>query len=476
MLFNSIQFVLFLVPALFFFHVSPRSWRPAIVSALSCAFYAFAGVAYFVLIVFIITLVYNAAIQIEQISVEGKKRKLLCIIVFLVGMLLFFKSLHLAWFSIPAPIFIKHSPQFLNLVIPLGISYCSFKMMSYLVDVYWEKIKAERNFFNLTSYLLFFPQILCGPIQRADSFLPQLENNKCVSRAMFVSGLRLMLFGFFKKLVIADSLGVLVDNVFDHPEVYSATALWVAFYCFALQLYADFSGLTDIAIGIGKLFGFNTPQNFDLPFFSQNIQDFWRRWHMTLTTWVADYVFMPLRMKFRYWGTLGLVICLNLNMLIIALWHNIAINFLFFGLIQGIYLSVSVLTLKTRDKYFSRHKSLLIVRRFFAPLITFHLVAFSFIFVRATSPSSAFNFITGLSKFDFKIKSLYLGVSRVELGIILFCVLLMEAVHIFYSKGWISKWLTDMSRPLRWGVYYLFVFLILSFAHFAPRQFIYFKF
>jgi alginate O-acetyltransferase complex protein AlgI len=266
------------------------------------------------------------------------------------------------------------------IILPLGLSYYIFKMLGYLLDVYWELMPAQRSFAAVALHSAFFPQLVSGPIQRAGSFFEQLQRLDAPDPKEFLTGLRRILFGLFKKVVIADTLATVSQHAHAHPALFSPLELLAAAYCFAIQLYMDFSGLTDIAIGLGLLFGIRGPENFDLPFFAPNIQVFWRRTHMSLTTWLTDYLFTPLRMSFRRLGTTGLCLAIFINLTAIGLWHGLTWTFLIYGAIHGVYMIVSVLTMKRRNAFFHDRPALAQLRKFIAPIATFHLVVFTYIF------------------------------------------------------------------------------------------------
>jgi alginate O-acetyltransferase complex protein AlgI len=334
---------------------------------------------------------FAAGIAIDRGRTEDRKRSWLLVAITSLLLLLFaFKAS--AWFL--KEFFSVSRPA--SIMVPLGLSYYAFKMIGYLLDVYWEVLPAQRNFVALALYGAFFPQIVSGPIQRAGSFFDQIEIVKNPDPAQFVVGARRILFGLWKKIVIADPLTSLVVSLHADPAAHSSLELFVGAYCFAIQLYADFSGITDIAIGLGQLFGMKGPENFDLPFFSPNIQTFWRRWHISLTSWLADYLFTPLRMALRRLGTAGLCLAIIINTTAIGLWHGLTSTFLAFGLLHGIFMVISVLTLKSRNLYFQSHPALAAARKFFGPFFTFNMVAFSLIFFRAESFRSSIQYIVGL--------------------------------------------------------------------------------
>ncbi|HEY3857404.1 MAG TPA: MBOAT family O-acyltransferase [Verrucomicrobiae bacterium] len=261
------------------------------------------------------------------------------------------------------------------------------------MDVYWETLPAQNNFVTLALYGAFFPQIVSGPVQRAGDFFGQIGKLQNPDPGEFAAGLRRILFGLFKKIVIADYLAAPVASVHADPSRFSSLELLFGAYCFAIELYADFSGITDIAIGIGQLFGIKGPENFDLPYYSPNIQMFWRRWHMSLTSWLTDYLFTPLRMSLRTLGSAGLYLAVVLNFIAIGLWHGLTWVFFFFGLLNGIYMVVSVMTLKQRNRFFQARPALAQIRAITGPLITFHLMVFAMIFFRSETLSSAFKYV-----------------------------------------------------------------------------------
>jgi len=397
MSFLSFNFALFLGLALLLFHLAPARWRPGLLLGFSYAFYLSWSFIYTVLLAAVTAGVYATALWIEGRRTERGKHAWMAAGVMTLLILLFaFKSADWFFHEFFSPLGRADSNNAALVVVPLGLSYYVFKMVGYILDVYWETLPAQRNFVSLALYGAFFPQIVSGPIQRAQSFFDQIDKIKSPDAGEFVIGLRRILFGLVKKVAIADRLAVLVENVHAKPAGFSSLELLVGAYCYSIELYTDFSAITDIAIGIGLLFGVKGPENFDLPYYSPNIQVFWRRWHMSLTTWLADYLFTPLRMSLRNLGTAGLCLAIFINMVAIGIWHGQTWTFLAFGIVNGIFLVVSVLTLKQRNHFFKGRPRLSRVREFAAPLLTFHLVVLTHIFFRAGTLDSALQYIAGL--------------------------------------------------------------------------------
>ena len=272
-----------------------------------------------------------------------------------------------------------------GLIMPLGISYYTFKLISYVLDVHRGTLPAEKQLVEFAAYVAFFPQIVAGPIQRPGDFFAQLPPKL----GSVTGAVPRIVWGLTKKLLIADNLAPAVNFVYMHVYGLHGAPLWAGFYLFPLQLYADFSGLTDIAIGTGRLFGITGPENFNRPFTASNISDFWRRWHMSLTTWLVDYVFVPLRMATREAGTLGLVFSISVNMVAIGLWHGLSFGYLVFGVLNAAYLVLDVLTGRQRAKFFKRNPRWDGAGSWLGWLLTFHLVMIAEVFFRAPRVSDA---------------------------------------------------------------------------------------
>jgi hypothetical protein len=375
---------------------------------------------------------------------------------------------------------------FIALAAPVGISYYTFKLVSYVVDGYWGKLGEPRSFWAVARYAAFFPQILSGPIQRPKDFF---ENEAApLDASLAVSGLRLMLFGYFKKLVVADRLAAIVDQVYAHPRSHPTELLWLAAYLFSIQLYADFSGFTDIAIGAGRLFGVRAPKNFDSPYYAPNIQEFWRRWHMSLSSWLGDYVFTPLRMALRDRGNVGLVVAITINMVAIGVWHGPSWTFVLFGMINALYVSVSALTLQKRNKWLKRRPGVQRAHAFVGPIVVFHMMTFAFIAFRAESLGDALfvmmEFARGLVVGPLRALSFVRGTawatvegwSSRHVLMVGFGVGVMEVVHLLQSRGRLASALEARPRWQRWTLYYALIAAILLLSVQKSQAFIYYKF
>jgi len=285
--------------------------------------------------------------------------------------------------------------EFFDLLLPLGISFYTFKSLSYILDIYLEKMEPSTSFRDYFLFVTFFPNILSGPIDRAIDFLPQVQKKYSLSKKDIATGLVLIMMGLIKKIMIADYICLnFVDRVFDSPVRYTGVENLLAVYGYALQLYCDFSGYSDIAIGIALLLGFRLMENFNYPFKAKSISDFWRRWHISLSSWLLEYVFRPLQLGLRNWRKAGNITALVITFVLVGFWHGASWAFLFWGLLHGIYMGIGLLVQGPKRKFYNKYK--LSNSKIFGAIqifVTFNLVAFSFIFFRASDLSSAIEVI-----------------------------------------------------------------------------------
>ena len=342
--FTTLGFLGYLAAAAVVYRLLPVRLRPALILVGSYLYYWLEGSGLILLLVCETLLVFGGALWLGKTRGERARQAITYTVVgLLIGVLVLFKGA----FMLP-------SRWAGALLMPLGVSYYTFKLVGYLVDVYWEASPAETNLVNFAAYSAFFPQIVAGPIQRAESFLPQMQSAPNATTRGVLLGCQRILLGFFKKFVVADNLGTFVNYIYAHLHG-GGEPILLGFYGYPLQMYADFSALTDIAVGSALLFGIASPENFEAPYAAVSPTDYWRRWHITLTLWLTDYVFTPLRMSTRTLGNAGLVFSLVVNMVLIGLWHGFRWTFVIFGLVHAFYLAVDALTGKARRKYYKEH-------------------------------------------------------------------------------------------------------------------------
>jgi alginate O-acetyltransferase complex protein AlgI len=430
--FTSPSFLGFLAAIALLYAVVPRGWRCALIVAGSYVFYWMSSGWLAILLL--------ASTLIAFLAARSNWRPLI-VLALLMAVLVFYKSLPLLRFG---------------WVMPLGISYYTFKLAGYLIDTHWRAIEPERRLLPFLAFSSFFPQIVGGPIQRAQSFLPQVERAESVSVSTAVSGILRILLGFFKKFVIADNLGRIVNYIYGHLTSHPGAPVLLGFYGYPLQMYADFSGLTDIAVGAGVLFGVSAPENFNAPFLAASPSEYWRRWHMTLTLWMTDYVFTPLRMSLRNMGNSGLVLSLFINMVLIGLWHGFYWTFALFGVVHAIYLSVDALSQKARRRFYKAHPTADRITDWLGPIVTFHLIAVAFVFFRADGLASVrllfAHLFDGLGSFS----PAFLDVveqPRRFFTVLIAALVVMECADALRRRFWMKSVQPPFPRWARWSVY-----------------------
>lgn len=379
MSFTSPLFYVALVPAAAAFYLLPGRWRAIYLLVLSYAFYGLSSRIYLVLLIVASGVVYALGLAIAKSGSERAKQAYMAVgVAAVIAVIVSFKAAG-AW---------------RGLLLPLGVSYYSFKLISYLIEVYWDDEAVERDPVVFFLFPAFFSQIVSGPIQRPTPFFAQMREimARLIDVEQVETGLRFILGGLMMKTLVGDRLAGFIALIDQSHTSYSYGVMITTVACYLLQLYADFSGYTNIALGVGKLFGIEGPPNFNAPFAAVNIQEFWRRWHMSLTLWLTDYFFTPVSWALHEYGQPALVSAICLNMIIIGLWHGFTLNFLAFGVFHGILLSATVLILARRKRASAKKKTLAEsdwlrprAAGFLGAVLTFALVSLSLIFVHAST-------------------------------------------------------------------------------------------
>jgi len=425
--------------------------------------------AEYIILIMISTLVdYVAGIQIYNAQSKLKKKIFLGLSLSInLGLLFAFKYFN--FFSDSTRALLNHfaipmDPITLKVLLPVGISFYTFQTISYTIDIYRGKIKPERHLGIFAVYVSFFPQLVAGPILRARDFLPQFYVEHKFEYVRAVEGARLILWGFFKKMVIADTLATTVNMIYATPSSYSGPYLIIATVFFAIQIYCDFSGYTDIAIGAARMMGFNLKQNFRTPYLSKSIGEFWKRWHISLSTWFRDYVYIPLggnRVKVGRW-----YVNILITFIISGLWHGAAVGFLIWGLLHGLYLIIEIVFQPITGKI----KINQYAKRFICLAWTFILVNIGWVFFRANSLNDAAYILTHMFT---STSDLILG------GALIFVIITILFVMdlIYTSPKMISYWeRLNKVKLLRWLVYIMLVFGLLLFGINKSVEFVYFQF
>lgn len=480
MVFHSVNFMIFLAMVWVVFHLTPDRWKWATLLGASYLFYTCLRAPYLPLTLGVVTAVtYGAALLMGQFP-EGRKRS----IIFWSGVCVNLLVLCLLKYLPASSAF----PRFLaqlsssgdapgDLLITVGVSYFVFQAISYLADVAMEIEEPERHFGYFALYLAFFPKLLQGPIERAGDLLPQLRQQYRFDYDLARSGALLFMWGLFKKLVVADRLALYVNPVYNDVHSYSGVALISATLMYAAQIYMDFSGYTDMALGVGRLFNLRLTQNFNSPYLSTSVADFWRRWHISFSRWILDYIFKPLQMKWRDHRTVGSAAALVVTFLVSGVWHGATWGFVIWGLLHGTYLAASLYYRPYQKKLYTAlglEKST--AQKVIQTGVTFCLVSFAWIFFRANSLGDAIYVVSHLMYFSFTKVSLVnqvlldrgaVGFIRTIGGIILV---------VTGPKLWHMIRLDDRPLLVRWPSYVVIVLLVIFGGVQEKTDFVYFQF
>lgn len=359
--------------------------------------------------------------------------------------------------------------------LPLGISFYLFQSISYLIDIYWEEIEPEKNYSNFMLYMLFFMKFLSGPIERAEHFLPQIQKSKKFDYDLALSGVQLIAIGLFKKLIIADRLAPVLNSVFSNVHDYSSAQLLVATIFYPIQLYADFSGYTDMAIGGAALLGYKISINFNRPFIAESLADFWRRWHMTLSFWVRDYLYEPIAMNRRAWGVWGIAYALIITFVLLGLWHGGSWNFVIYGAIQGIVISYEIVAGKKRQSLLDKLPKG--VAKAYNMLRTYLIFAFSLLFFRIATLPDVYYTVTNLfGGIKYNFKELNIGLRDHDLIVLLVAIFMLFFYEYANNKWDIWKRLEHKPTAIRWAVYYLLLIILFTQSVSGANNFIYIQF
>ncbi len=488
MLFNSFEFAVFFPVVLLLYFALPYRYRWMLLLGASYYFYMCWKVEYAALIIVSTLVDYVAAARIAAARQPSRRKAYLaCSIAANLGILFAFKYFNFVNDSLRAlfnEFNIFYEVPAFELLLPVGISFYTFQSLSYTIDVYRGRQQPERHLGIFALYVSFFPQLVAGPIERSTHLLPQFRRRFDFDYRRVTDGLKLMAWGFFKKLVIADRVAVIVDIIYANPSDYTGLALIAATVFFAFQIYCDFSGYSDIAIGAAQIMGYDLMDNFNRPYHARSIGDFWRRWHISLSTWFRDYVYIPLG------GSRVPVSRMQLNLLltfvISGLWHGANWTFVVWGALHAVYMIIGRAGAPLRqalarrlglDRLPTLYKAMQI-------LTTFALVCYAWIFFRAASLADAWYISTHLFSdlgllFDpagLRALIANTGLSFNRLAVAVAAIVFMEIVHLMQRHSGIRHMLSGKPAWLRWPIYYAVLMAILLLGVFEENQFIYFQF
>lgn len=470
MLFNSIQFGIFLTIVFFLYWFIPNKYRVFVLLIANIYFYLSFNIKYLLVLFFNIVISYLCALLLDKYR---NKVLLACSIILCTSSLLICKYLNFS-FSILDDIGIKLNQSTLQILVPIGISFYTFEIISYLVDVYKNKTNCERNFIYYAVYISFFPTISSGPIERATSLIAQFKEEKTFKYEDGINSLKIIAWGLFKKIVIADNLAVYVNYVYDNLHSYSGFVLVIVAIFYTIEIYCDFSGYSDMALGVAKLLGFNITNNFRSPYFVTTIKEFWVKWHISLTNFLRDYIYIPLggnrKGKIRKWVNILIVF------LISGLWHGANYTFIVWGLIHAVcQIFEDVLHIKSSIN----HGILYWLR----VIWIFIIVTIAWIFFRADSLNDAIyvinNSFVGINNLHNYIVSGLYSFDKTPLYIILHLVIYLVPLFIIdwiNTDGSVIKIVNNKNVIIRYALYVLLIAAILLFHCLGQVNFIYFKF
>lgn len=485
MLFNSLEFLIFFPIVVTLFFACPYRYRWIVLLAASYYFYAAWKVEYIVLIIAATLFSYGTARLMVRPEYHAKRTLLLVIGLGANLVILFaFKYFNFVNDSLRAVFnqfnLVYDAPMF-QLLLPIGISFYTFQSLGYIIDVYRGKLEPEHHLGRFALFVAFFPQLLAGPIGRAPNLLPQFYAKFDFDEARVSSGLRLMLWGMFQKVVIADRLGLYVNAVYNDPSAWSGWPVLMATFFFAFQIYCDFAGYSNIAIGAARVMGFNLMENFRRPYFAQSPAEFWRRWHISLSTWFRDYLYIPLggsRVPVPRW-----YLNLMIVFLVSGLWHGAAWTFVIWGGLHGLYVVGEATTTTARSKLagrlgLDRRPATLAV---LSGVVTFILVDLAWVFFRANSMADAFLLLSNmapLTNFADLTAPWPAVVSNPaqEMALSLALILLLLVVHWVEEQQWLTTILWQRPLWLRWAAYLGLALAIMNLGITAEVPFIYFQF
>lgn len=473
MIFNSIAFVAFFVVVTTLFFSFPHKYRWMLLLTASCFFYMYFVPVYILILGFTIVVDYLAGIYIARSEGAARKWLLVCSLVANIGILAFFKYYNFLNTQIATflGVFGYDNPvPYLQILLPIGLSFHTFQAMSYTIEVYRGHQPPEKHLGIYALYVMFYPQLVAGPIERPQNILPQLHAKQYFEYDNVVSGLRLMLWGFIKKLVIADRLAIYVNAVFDNAHTHSGTSMLIAAFFFRIQLYCDFSGYSDIAIGAARVMGFKLMTNFRRPvLISKGFKELWQRWHISLSTWLRDYLYFPLGGSRK--GKMRTYINIMIVFAVSGFWHGAGYNFIIWGLLNGVFLIGEHLL----DPYLKKvHNWLGNAANLFRRVTVFFLISMAGIFFRAQSFDTAWYMIQSI--FTLKKGGIFRGEPPSSFGYYSFAVLFLLTVEHIQEFHPHIKVVTHRNVMVRYTGYVVLLLLLLLLGVFNGGQFIYFQF
>ena len=462
MSFISLNFVTLFVCTFLLYYTLPPKYRKAILLLSSCIFIGYYHIAFLIIALLISLATFFLGKWVGQSKHEkDTKRIYISGLCFLITGWLAFRYANL----LPG----------VHWLFPLGISFYTFQALSYLTEIYWKEEEPEENLADFMIYMLFFMKFLSGPIERARDMLPQLKSGKPVAYPSIVYGMKLIVVGLIKKLILADYISPYIDGIFNSIHTASGIQLLMACLLYPVELYGDFSGYTDIALGGACMLGFKLSPNFNRPFIAQTTAEFWRRWHMSLSFWVRDYLYLPLSSGMRRWGQWGVFLSLSLTFAGLGAWHGAGWNYIIYGLIQGLIIFYEMKTAMICNKIKNWIGNPLFTT--LSILRTYLLFAFSLIFFRLESVSDALYYIRNISfSTHASWKEVSIGITDHNCIVAGSALVLILVYEYIMSKRDLLEALEKQPMLVRWGIYYLLAIMFFTLGQFNSDSFIYLQF
>jgi D-alanyl-lipoteichoic acid acyltransferase DltB (MBOAT superfamily) len=487
MIFNSLNFIVFFVVVFFLYYLvfkkdtKLQNWFLLLSSYF---FYGYVNWKIIPILLISTLITYTIGFAIYKNEDNEKKSSFFATLGILLatGSLVYFKYFNFfieSFSTVLNTIGLKSNIGTFNIIMPLGISFFTFKLISYIIEVHRGGIEPTRNFVVFATYISFFPTIMSGPIDRPNDFLPQLKKKRRFDYNLVLDGCREILWGLFQKAIIADNLATLINGVWSDIPSQSGSTLLLMAILYSFQMYTDFSGYSHMAIGVGKILGFNITKNFNYPYFSRNIAEFWRKWHISLTSWLTDYIFMPLNFKFRSFGNWGIILAIVINFILVGLWHGANWTFLVYGLYHGLLFIPLILkgSLFKTKKLDVNKFGLPSLKDFFKICGTFLIWTTSLIIFRADTINQAWNYFSNIfSKSILTIPKF--NIHDLDLIIIITVYIVIFMIIEWYGRETpypLFQMEKKANRYTRWFIYIIIILSIITFAG-GAKTFIYVQF
>ena len=480
MVFNSLHYLFFLSAVFVLYFILPGKHRWKVLLGASLYFYLCFDAKFLLLIGISILTSYFFALNSEESPDENVKKTYLRLAVLSSALILCVFKYYNFFIESAADLFsvlgMHVSPTLLQIGMPIGLSFYTFQIIGYSLDVYYGVSKPERNFGIYSLYILFFPKLMAGPIEQSQNLLPQLNKTQEFNYNRVTSGIKLIAWGLFKKICIADRLALFVDMTFNSPEQYSGLQAITACYFLVFMVYADFSGYTDMAVGTARIFGFNLIRNFNRPFISQNLTEFWKRWHISLYAWFYEYIYNPMSFSLRVWKQWGIIAAIFVTLSLSGFWHGAAWTFIVYGLLHAIGLTTEYFLTPARAKFKKALPEF--IYKYLGIGITFHFFLFTLIFFKSKSIGAAITMIQSFAEIQKSQLGLYLfGDNKIELLLSLAFISFLLLMEYWQSKtdNYLSFHI-KLPSIVRWSLYSIIVIVLAYFGVSKTTEFVYAQF